>query len=82
MSQRKPLLDLCCTRWAQRHDAYMHFYQSYVFIVDALKAINGSASVNFDPCFFQGWDIKTKSKARSMLDSITSFDFTATVLVV
>ena len=26
----KPLLDLCKTRWAERHNAYQHYYQAYV----------------------------------------------------
>ena len=27
--RRKPLLDLCKTRWAERHSAYQHFYQTF-----------------------------------------------------
>ena len=27
--KRKPLLDLCKTRWVERHTAYQHFYQSF-----------------------------------------------------
>ena len=38
-SRRKPLFDLCRTRWAERHDAYRHFYQAYMFIVKALEWI-------------------------------------------
>lgn len=37
--RRKPMLDLCKTRWAERHQAYEHFYQAYVFIVEALEYI-------------------------------------------
>ena len=36
---RKPLLDLCRTRWAECHSAYQHFYQAYSFIVQALELI-------------------------------------------
>lgn len=32
MGQRKPLIDTCRTRWAERHDAYSHFYSAFVFI--------------------------------------------------
>ena len=39
VTKRKPLLDLCKTRWAERHTAYQHFYQAFVFIVEALKMI-------------------------------------------
>ena len=30
-SKRKPLLDLCKTRWAERHSAYQHFYEAFVY---------------------------------------------------
>ena len=36
-SKRKPLIDMCRTRWAGRHIAYSHFYQCYVYIVQAYK---------------------------------------------
>ena len=38
-AKRKPLLDLCKTRWAERHCAYQHFYQAFVFLVEALEMI-------------------------------------------
>lgn len=38
-SKRKSLLDLCKTRWAERHGAYQHFYQAFLFIVEALEVI-------------------------------------------
>ena len=37
--KRKALLDLCKTCWAERQSAYQHFYQSFVFMVDALEVI-------------------------------------------
>ena len=37
--RRKPLLDLCKTRWAERHTAYQHFYQAYTYIAGALEVI-------------------------------------------
>lgn len=36
---RKPLLDLCKTRQAERHSAYKHFYQAYLYIVQTLEFI-------------------------------------------
>ena len=39
MSRRKPLIDLCTTRWAERHSAYQHFYQSYKFIIVVFEII-------------------------------------------
>ena len=38
-TKRKPLLDLCKTRWAEQHTAYQHFYEAFVFIVESLKMI-------------------------------------------
>ena len=37
--KREPLIDLCRTRWAERHEAYTHFYNSYLFIVKSLEVI-------------------------------------------
>ena len=34
---REPIPDLCNTRWDEGHNAYRHFYQAYVFIVEARK---------------------------------------------
>lgn len=38
--QRKPLIDICCTRLAERHDAYNHFCTAFIFIVKALEVIS------------------------------------------
>ncbi|XP_065904945.1 zinc finger MYM-type protein 1-like [Dysidea avara] len=38
-TRRKPLLDLCKTRWAERQSTYQHFYQAFVFITEALEMI-------------------------------------------
>ena len=38
-SRRKPLIDLCKTRWAERHSANEHFHQAYNFLVITLEAI-------------------------------------------
>ncbi|CAG2220290.1 unnamed protein product [Mytilus edulis] len=39
-TKRKPLLDLCKTRWAERHYAYSHFFDSYLFVVESLDFIS------------------------------------------
>lgn len=36
---RKPLIDICHTRWAERHDAYSHFNSAFIFIIKALEVI-------------------------------------------
>ena len=38
-AKRKPLLDLFKTRSAERHCASQHFYQAFVFLVEALEMI-------------------------------------------
>ena len=37
--KRKPLLGLCKTCWAERHSAYQHFNQAFIYIVDTLEMI-------------------------------------------
>jgi len=75
-TKRKPLLDVCRTRWAERHDAYGHFYTSFVYIVKALEVIaHGRYADEVNEHFATGWDAKSKSEAASLLNCITSFDF-------
>lgn len=38
-SKRSPLLNLCKTRWVERHIAYRHFYQAYTYIIKAFEII-------------------------------------------
>jgi len=39
MAGKKPLLDVCRTRWAERHDAYTHFHNAYPFLVQAFEVM-------------------------------------------
>ena len=57
--KRKPLLNLCKTRWAERIGAFRHFYQGFTFVVEALEAmVYGS---DLDVCkFWEPWDAKGK----------------------
>lgn len=85
-TRRKPLLDLCRTRWAERHIAYSHFYEAYVFIVRALDIIyagggnvmNGELSGD---TYVTGWDPKSRSDANSLQTAITSFDFIISFMI-
>ena len=82
-SKRKPLIDMCRTRWAGRHIAYSHFYQSYVYIVQALEVIAHGwhreiCAEEFHSC----WDLSSKSTANSILTAITSFQFIISFMVV
>ncbi len=83
MGRRKPLIDICQTRWAERHSAFQHFYQCYTFIVIALEAIGlglhrSDLSDNFKDAT---WDIESKSRANSLLHALTDFEFIVVFLV-
>lgn len=80
--RRKPLIDLCKTRWAERQSALQHFYQCYKFIVVALEVIGlglhrNELSDNFKDAT---WDMDSKSRATSLLHSVTDFEFIAVFL--
>ena len=75
---KKPLIQLCMTRWAQRQKAYQHFYQSYIYIVKALEVIaHGMHSEDhFLKDYCDGsWDTDSRAKASGYLHGITSFQF-------
>ena len=61
-NRRKALIDLCKTRWAQRHSSYQHFYQSYVYIVQCFEVISmGLHAENLSDNFVMAtWDNDTK----------------------
>ena len=84
VSKRKPLIDLCKTRWAERHSAYQHFYQSHKFIVMAFEAIalglhRGDLSDNYSAAT---WDPDSKTTANSLLHAVTTFEFIIGFLII
>lgn len=74
-AKRKPLLDLCKTRWAERHSAYQHFYQAFVFIVEALEMIGFKRHLAKYGDKYADWDPASCSDAQQILASIASFEF-------
>ena len=82
INQREPLLDLCKTCWAERHSAYQHFYQAYVFIVEALEMIGFKHHLAKYGNMYDDWDSTSRSDAQQILASITSFEFIAGFLTV
>ncbi len=80
--KRKALLDLCKTRWAERQSAYQHFYQSFVFMVDALEVIGYQHHLDKYGDIYSDWDAKSRSEAQQIAASITSFGFIVTFLTV
>ena len=57
----KPLLDLCKTRWVERHTAYQHFYQAYTYIVEALEVIGYGRYIDKYGEKFTQWDSANRS---------------------
>ena len=74
-TKRKALLQLCKTRWAERHNAYQHFYQAYTFIVEALEMIGQGQHIEEHGTLFSDWDADNRSAAQQILSSITTFEF-------
>ena len=72
-----PLIDLCKTRWAERHNAYSHFYTSFKYIIIALELIAlGLYRDTYDEVFRTAvWDSKSKTDASGLLTGLTSFGF-------
>ena len=81
-AKRKPLLDLCKTRWAERHSAYQHFYQAFVFLVEALELIGFKRHLAKYGDTYADWDPASRSDAQQVLASITSFEFIVVFLTV
>ena len=82
-SKRKALIDLCRTRWAERQNAYQHFYQCFTFVVTALEVIalslhHDDMSDDFRNC---KWDNNSKNEANSLLHVMTSFEFVISFLI-
>ncbi len=81
-SKRKVLLDMCRTRWAERHIAYQHFYQAYTYIVEALEVIGHRQHLERHGDLYRDWDTQSRSEAQQILASITGFDFIVIFLMV
>ena len=83
-TKRKPLLELCKTRWAARHEAYQHFYQCYTFLIKSFEVIAlnlhlETLSNNFSTAT---WDADSKSNANSLLNGIADFEFIVVFLII
>ena len=74
-AKRKPLLELCKTRWAERHSANQHFYQAFVFIVEALELIDFKRHLAKYGDTYDDWEPASRNDAQQILSSITSFEF-------
>lgn len=84
-SHRKPILDLCKTRWAERHEAYQHFYQAHTHVIKSLEIIAHGIHQDegFDPLLASAvWDKDSKSRASSLLHALCDFGFLVTFVVI
>ena len=83
-SKRKPLINMCKTRWAERHDAASHFYTSYLYIVKAFEVIAlGLHQNDYDPDYTKSkWIPKAKTEAYSLLGAISNFKFIVAFLTI
>ena len=80
--KRKPLLDLCKTRWAECHTAYQHFYQSFTYIVEALEYIGCKLHLHEYEELYADWDVNSRSDAQQILHGITNFSFIVVFLTI
>ena len=74
-TRRKPLLDVCRTRWAERQSVYQHFYQAYVFITETLELIGYKQNIEKYGTIYSDWDTTCRSDAQQLLAGITNFEF-------
>ena len=74
-SRRKPLIDVCKTRRAERHWAHQHFYQCFILIIKPLEVISMGLHTNELTGNFAtaSWDHDWKSTAASLLHGLTDF---------
>ena len=83
MGLRKPLIDVCRTRWAARQDTYSHFYNAFAFIVKALEVIaHGLHTEVYSVDVTAGWEAKYRTEASGLLSGIEKFAFIVTFLTV
>ena len=81
-TKRKPLLDLCKTRWAEQQNAYQHFYQAYIFITESLELIGYQQHLDKYGSVFGDWDASSRNDAQQTLTSITTFEFITVFLTI
>ena len=83
VSSRKGLIDMCRTRRAARHTAYIRFYWAYPYVIAALENI--SCGANHEMCGDEyqdaTWDRKSKDHAVAPLASLSTFDFIVSFIV-
>ena len=69
--KRVKLKDLCQTRWVERIDSYLIFYDLYLPLIKVMESISTCSSEHGN----WSWDSETLTKANGFLRQLTSFDF-------
>ena len=81
ITKRKPPVDLCKTRWKERHTTYQHFYQAFAFIVDALEMIGFKRHLLKYGDIYADWDPESRNEAQQILARFTSFEFIVVFMI-
>lgn len=83
-TKKKPLLNLCKTRWAERQHAYDHFYDFYKHLITTLEIIGHGLHLNqgYQDNLVGSWDPDTRKRASSLLNALTDFSFIMTFVTV
>jgi len=71
-SHKKKVVDLCKTRWVERHTAFETFASMYQVLYDCLGQITEDTA---------GWDSETLAKAAGFLHSLSSGEFLVAFVV-
>ncbi|VDI37412.1 Hypothetical predicted protein [Mytilus galloprovincialis] len=84
VGKRKPLLDLCKTRWSARHEAYQHFYQSYCYIIKCLEVMSFGLHKDegYNDELTNCWNRENNVRATALLNELTQYEFIVTFLTV
>ena len=75
--KKKKLKDLCKTRWVQRIDSYLVFYDLYPAIIKTLESISTCSAEYGD----WSWHSQTLTKASGFLHQLGSFEFFLTFCI-
>ena len=71
VGKKAKLKDVCRTRWVQRVDAFIVFYELYFVIIKTMQAIS-TRNTEYGEW---SWDDKTNTKANGFLGQLTNFQF-------
>ena len=76
-AKKKLLISLCKTRWSERDKAFLHFYNSFPHVIEALEIIAGlhPNANKYDRSYTTWWDAQSKRDASSYIKGCCDFSF-------